>query len=65
MFLPVGYDGTLWGVTFALLLAFFVGPEFYSTPFIFGIIPTRIVEFVVYAAPFFANYPFVAWNIYK
>lgn len=65
MYLPIGYDFTLWGCTFALMLAFFKGVKFYSEPLIFGLNPTNIVELVTYLSPFLLNYPQVVYNIYK
>lgn len=65
MFLPMGYDGTLWGCTIALLLAFVVGVDFYSQPLLFGLSPTNFVEIMMYALPFLLNYPFVLNNIHK
>lgn len=65
MFLPMGYDGTLWGCTIALLLAFVLGVDFYSEPLLFGLNPTNFVEIMMYALPFLLNYPFVLNNIHK
>lgn len=64
MFLPWGYDYTLWGCTVALLLAFIVGPSFYVTP-IFGLSPTTCTEIVLYTSTVLTSYPMITWNIYK
>ena len=64
MFLPWAYDATLWGCTFALLLAFICGPELFLTP-IFGITPTLLLEVVLYTSGVLTSHTVIAWNIYK
>jgi ethanolaminephosphotransferase len=64
MFLPWGYDFTMWGCSLALLLAFAVGPELYVTP-IFGYTPTFLTEVTLYTSGAITSYPMIVWNIYK
>lgn len=64
MFLPWGYDFTMWGCSFALLFAFAFGPELYVTP-IFGYTPTFLTEVLLYTSGAITSYPMIVWNIYK
>lgn len=64
MFLPWGYDLTMWGVSFGFLVAFIFGPEFYTTP-IFGLTPTFLLEITLYSSGVLTSHTMIAWNIYK
>lgn len=64
MFLPWAYDFVMWGCTFGLLGAYFLGTAFFVTP-IFGIRPALWLEIILYSACVITSHPLIVYNIYK
>ncbi|XP_055375949.1 ethanolaminephosphotransferase 1 isoform X2 [Condylostylus longicornis] len=65
MFLPWGFDFTLWAVTLTLLLTYFVGPWIWRCQLPYGLTTANGFEIVMWSTSLLSNHPIVALNIYK
>ncbi|XP_055917263.1 ethanolaminephosphotransferase 1 isoform X1 [Eupeodes corollae] len=64
MFLPWGYDFTMWGVTLVLLFTFIVGPSFWQTTQIFGLTTANVFEISLPVTAMMSSHPIIIRNIY-
>ncbi|KAF7272694.1 ethanolaminephosphotransferase 1-like [Rhynchophorus ferrugineus] len=65
MFLPWGYDFTMWGTIITFLLTGIFGHELWYYTFPGGITNGLCVELVLYISALISNVPIVLYNIYK
>ncbi|XP_026464573.1 ethanolaminephosphotransferase 1-like [Ctenocephalides felis] len=65
LFLPWGYDFTMVGATFVLLLTWAVGTWIWTIPLPLGLRPSLIFESVLYFSAMLSSQTVIAWNIYK
>ncbi|XP_067623913.1 ethanolaminephosphotransferase 1 isoform X2 [Eurosta solidaginis] len=64
MFLPWGYDFTMWGVTFVLFLTTLVGPQiWHARPFL-NLRMATFFEIVLGGSPIVSSHPVIIKNIY-
>ncbi|KQS70718.1 uncharacterized protein Dere_GG23508, isoform C [Drosophila erecta] len=63
MFLPWGYDFTMWGVSGMLFVATVFGPEMYRFS-IYGFTVANMFEFVLIGSGMVSSHPIIARNIY-
>ncbi|GAB0099330.1 ethanolaminephosphotransferase 1 [Sergentomyia squamirostris] len=64
MFLPWGYDFTMWGVTIVLTMTFFVGPDIWRQP-VFDITPANAFLVLLVVSAVITNHPIIIRNIYR
>lgn len=65
MFLPWGYDFTMWAVTLVLFATSILGPEIWKVPLpIVQILPATAFEIIMYISSIVTNYPIIIKNIY-
>lgn len=65
LFLPWGYDFTMWGMTLAFFLTGIVGSEFWQYSLPGGITNGILVELLLYISALISNVPIVGYNIYR
>lgn len=65
MFLPWGYDFTMWGVTLTLLASWIFGPEIWRMRLGYGISPARVFEFILIVSGMLSSHPIIIKNIYS
>lgn len=64
MFLPWGYDFTMWGVTIVLAFTFVVGPSFWTTTRIFGLTTANVFEISLPITAMLTSHPIIIKNVY-
>ncbi|CAD7079801.1 unnamed protein product [Hermetia illucens] len=65
MFLPWGYDFTMWGVTLTLFASWCFGPEIWRHRLPYGIVPARVFEFILISSGLVTSHPIIIKNIYN
>lgn len=65
LFLPWGYDFTMWGTIITFLLTGIFGHELWYYVFPGGITNGICVELILYISALISNVPIVAYNIYR
>ncbi|XP_045461030.1 ethanolaminephosphotransferase 1-like isoform X2 [Harmonia axyridis] len=65
LFLPWGYDFSMWGTIIVFAITGVVGPEFWQFKLENGIKTGTIFELIIYGSALLTNVPIIAYNIYK
>ncbi|XP_065358010.1 ethanolaminephosphotransferase 1 [Calliphora vicina] len=64
MFLPWGYDFTMWGVSLTLFLTTLVGPGIWRYRTFFNLSMANLFEFTLIGSGIFTSHPIIIKNIY-
>lgn len=64
MFLPWGYDFTMWAVSLVLFGTYLFGIPIWKTKLPYGLNPAKVFEIVMYSCSIITSYPIIIKNIY-